>query len=129
MQQEHELNIPAINREVLTGLLRYTQVCFPVTDLPVGDPAWERLWYHITHDPQLGDDIPGGVPVELVLRDAVVVDPDTRRVHLDLASPYGRMLLDHDFSEDMHDFFRLPGIPGIHRVQLDGLTEKGGRGR
>jgi hypothetical protein len=108
MQQECKFNDLPIKREVIVGLLRYTQNCFPVSDFPpIGDDeVWQALWYHIKHDPEMGRFLSGDLPIESVLRGAMSVDFDTRRLHVKLEGLDGRAF-EEDFPEDVHRLFRI----------------------
>ena len=95
-----------LDREVVLGILRYTQGCFPVKDFPpMNDPAWKNLWFHVSNDPRLMGSLSRTCPF-VALRGMTSVDPITKRVSIDLEGPHGRLI--QDFNPDLaHYLFKI----------------------
>jgi hypothetical protein len=80
-------------QEALLGLLRYTQMSWPVRDFPPpDDPSWSDFVRNITADSELRNLFRKPFAAASVLRGAVEVDPDTHRIRIDLENARGRML-------------------------------------
>jgi hypothetical protein len=82
-----------LEQEALLGLLRYTQMSWPVRDFPApDDPSWSDFVRNVTTDPELGKLFRQPFDVASVLCGAVEVNPRTRRIRIDLEGIRGRML-------------------------------------
>jgi hypothetical protein len=80
-------------QEALLGLLRYVQMSWPVRDFPpLGDQSWSNFTRNVITDPELGKLFRKPFDVASVLRGAVEVDPDTRRIWIDPEGARGRTL-------------------------------------